>query len=213
MILRAAALVIAPLTAGGCTRAHESSWSGATIIALFALVVSVVSLLFSLYSSHREHQSRLVLDQTGDSTTDVIVEWPGVTTYQLSVLAVNASPTATIVIREYCVKLPWQDESFTLLEDPTLLVPERDRYKFPRTDIDHPRGNVVNHKRNGDGVLRPGSVVQGLLLAWSADPVPAGYRHQKEVRVEVGISDETGKSYRHPFTMWMNLARKQTAQL
>jgi hypothetical protein len=209
---QAASIIL--LGTGACIGPRHPLWAAPTvIIAVAALVVSLLGLGFSVYSWFWTVHRRLVLDQTGDSTTDVIFEGQHGTTYKLTAVVIHASKTTTVVIREFRVKLPWHDDFFELLDDPRLLVPPRDRYKFPGTQMEHARTDVINHWRNAEGVLPPGGTLEGLLLAYSPGSVPQDYRQQGEVRVEVGISDETGKSYRHAFTMRMNLARKQAAQL
>lgn len=199
------------LTTGVCTGGHESLWTTSTVLAVLAVLVSVVSMGFSLWSWYREHLRRLVLDQTGNSMTDLILETTnaGPTTYQLNVVVINASLTTTIVIRSFCLKLPWDDEFLKLLDDPRLLVPQRDDYKFPCTEMHYPRTSVINHKRNADGVLRPGGTIQGLLRAYSPKLVPQEYRDQKDVRVQFWVTDETGKTYRNDaFEMRISLARE-----
>ena len=62
------------LTTGVCTGGHESLWTTSTVLAVLAVLVSVVSMGFSLWSWYREHLRRLVLDQTGNSMTDLILD-------------------------------------------------------------------------------------------------------------------------------------------
>jgi hypothetical protein len=208
-MLSAATVTFNPLISGVRTGLCRASWTAPTFV---AVVVSLISLGFTLWSWFWVYRRRLVLDRDGHSKTDAVIEAGTIgtgTLFSLNTVVINASVNRTIVIREFCVKLPWKDDLFELLNDPQADDPPSDYYKFPATGVQHPREKVINHKRNAEGVLPPGCVIKGLLLAYSPTPIAQQYRQRNEVVVQISVLDERGKRHRRNLKMWIHHGREK----
>ena len=116
------------------------------------------------------------------------VRFRGGTEYIFYARIVNNSYRVLQMVDLWC-RLPWEDQCFTWLKP---YPSEREQYRQLGGRI-FPRETVVNH-RLGERLV-PGASVEGFLLACSIGTlIPDDYPHGTEVRAELGILDQFGRS-------------------
>ena len=94
---------------------------------------------------------------------------------------------AEIIITDCHFVLPWDlNHSLSLLG-----ISDRSLCYRPAKGLEFDRDNVLNHRIMDGGLrLRRGELVEGLLIATGAAPLPEGYVHGMPVEVELLLADQ-----------------------
>jgi hypothetical protein len=109
-------------------------------------------------------EPELDIQQRGGVYDSTVLEIsPGLLAYVFEVGITNRTSRA-IRCFDLELRLPYPDDSFYWLGDPRFEDPI-DKFRVPGTTLNYGRNEVLNHVLLGDGILRPGAVKRGLLLA------------------------------------------------
>jgi len=109
-------------------------------------------------------EPELDIQQRGGVHDSTVLELNhGLLAYVFEVAITNRTSRA-IRCLDLELKLPYSDDSFYWLGDPRFEDPI-ERFRVPGTTLSYGRNEVPNHVLLGEGILRPGGVKRGLLLA------------------------------------------------
>ncbi len=119
-------------------------------------------------------------------------------------LRLTSRSPAEIEIRGFKCRLPWPDPNFTFLGDPRIYTPGEQEQTLPSL-----RGfrcnEVLNHRKDELGKIKPGDFLEGVLLAWSMDTrVPADYLHGHPASVEIVVVDQLGREHSSPVNVFVD---------
>jgi hypothetical protein len=106
----------------------------------------------------------------------------------------------TFKIWGWKLDLPWEDPQFQWLADPTEYSSVEEMYKFPSSALKFPRSVVVNHCH----ALKRGRGLDGLLLGWGYESIPASYRHGATVNASLVLTDDMNHGFVTPVQLWVN---------
>src|SRR5258708_2035565 len=110
-------------------------------------IPGILSNLWKQFGPERRKLS--IYQEDTSSVTQNVSQVSGIalTAVAFTVTITNNSPSSIIVIRDFKVSLPWDDEALYVLRDPAE-VQKGGRYKVEYTLIDHARDEVLNHRRH-----------------------------------------------------------------
>ena len=114
--------------------------------------------------------------------------------YSVSLSVVVNMPN--FALTAFDLELPWKATPI-FIEPPSGQAP----YKLPNGD-QYPQDVVINHFANPQRLLRRGQVIEGLLLAWSFESIPADYAHGSEIPASLIIYDQFAESYKQSIILW-----------
>jgi hypothetical protein len=113
-------------------------------------------------------------------------------------VAVNRSE---LKIWAWRLDLPWEDPQFQWLADPSEYSSRDDMYQFPGCPtLKYPRSEVINHCK----ALRRSRGLEGLLLAWSFESIPASYGHGATLNASIVLIDDMNHDFVTPVHLWVN---------
>jgi hypothetical protein len=105
--------------------------------------------------------------------------------------------------------LPWEDRQFQWLADPLEHVPSDDKYQIPGcVGLRYSRDEVLNHRRT----LKRGHPLDGLLLGFSFESIPASYRSGATIDASVVLIDEMGRDFSSPVQFWADRSAEISQQ-
>jgi hypothetical protein len=104
-----------------------------------------------------------------------------------------------LTIWKWQLDLPWKDSQVHWIADP-LGSAYDNMYQIPGWDVKFARCQVINHRH----VLRRGHSLDGLLLGFSFEPIPASYRHGANIDASLVLIDEMGRDFSTPVQLWAN---------
>jgi len=97
-----------------------------------------------------------------------------------------------ITITDCTLVLPWESNPSLYLDS----VSDGSRYYRPAKGLEFERDDVLNHRIMEGGLrLRRGELLEGLLIATGAPPIPEGYSHGMPVEVELLLTDQFDEVY------------------
>jgi hypothetical protein len=94
-----------------------------------------------------------------------------------------------VVLQEFDLTSPDWPLNAVILGDPGGSNSANEFYRLLDRTRYH-RNEVVNHRLDEEGILRRGDILEGLLLAYSLDPVPAKYPNWGLMRLCVSITNQ-----------------------
>jgi hypothetical protein len=106
-------------------------------------------------------------------------------------------------IWKWQLDLPWNDLQIQWLPDPLGIVYD-DMYQIPGWDVRFARSEVINHRR----ALRRGHGLDGLLLGFSFESIPALYQHGANIDASLVLISEMGRDFSTPVQLWANRIAK-----
>lgn len=112
-------------------------------------------------------------------------------------------------ILKWELDLPWEDSQFQWLADPSERVSSDGMYQIPGcVGLKYPRAEVLNHRRT----LKRGHGLDGLLLGFGFEPIPACYRHGSTIDASLLLIDEVGREFSWPVQFWADRSAKISQQ-
>lgn len=101
--------------------------------------------------------------------------------------------------------LPWKDPKFQFLPEPQGHRFPDNMYKFPGCEnLMYPRDQVINHQRE----LKPGRILEGLLLGFSFESIPDSYHHRSTIHARLVLIDGKEHSFSTPIQLWADRSVK-----
>jgi hypothetical protein len=153
--------------------------------------------VWNVFNALVERRPKLVIRQTGDSITDRAHTRPdGRVIYMLRVAITNESTKKPVVLANFQLLLPWNDEYLDLLPDPKEV--DKDEYIIPgptNTMLRYERDMILNHRVNAQGKLGPGDIMNGALLFNGMEPIPDDIPHGSEIDVNLRVLLHHGRSF------------------
>lgn len=112
-------------------------------------------------------------------------------------------------ILRWALDLPWEDPEFQWLADPSERVPSDGMYQIPGCiGLKYPRDEVLNHRR----LLKRGHGLDGLLLGFGFESIPANYGHGETINANLQLIDEMGRGFSSPVQFWADRSAKVRQQ-
>ena len=104
---------------------------------------------------------------------------------------------------------PWKQTSFWWLEDPELIDGRSRCYRFVGGSTrDFPRELVINHRLQVTRQFSAGQSVEGLLLGFSCDSIPATFSQGAMISTFLVLYDQFARPYRAPVELWTDRTTK-----
>jgi len=89
------------------------------------------------------------------------------------------------------------------VEDPEVIDGLSRRYRLVgASTLDFPRDLVINHRLQVTRAFSAGESVEGFLLGFGCDPIPAEFSQGKMIRAFLVLYDQFARPYRAPVELW-----------
>lgn len=112
---------------------------------------------------------------------------------------------SNFTLAEFDLEVPWE-ANLDFLEDPHTRS-KQGYYEFGNRD-EYPRDAVINHYADIRCTRSRGTVIDGLLLASSSDPIPTRFEHGATIPGFVKIIDQRGYPYQQDISLWADRSQK-----
>jgi hypothetical protein len=143
----------------------------------------------------------------GVSETSAFDLDPAGTGFMLSLsLTILRKPFA---IAGFGLALPWMRTPVIWLSDPADDDGPHNTYRFPgRHSPEFPREVAINHIANAQRNLSPGRCIEGLLLGYGLDSIPAYFQHGGDVVGNLVVIDQFGERHSAEISFWIDRSAK-----
>ena len=153
-------------------------------------------------------RQKLLISQAGGPLESTAIDLSCGGTGYIIDLEIASNIPRLVVIREFCLNLPWQDPNLLFLSDTADRGARPHLYVLPGTKIEYPRELVLNHRVSSKGGLRRGETMEGLLLAVGFTPIPDRFHHGDSVGSTVSVVDQFGYEHSSEIVLWIDRSAK-----
>ena len=84
----------------------------------------------------------------------------------------------------------------------------QESYKFLGADLEYKREDVINHRHDAEGILKPGDAVTGFLLVQGFQNIPFDLFRCNPIPVTVVVVDAKDRAHRSTHTFVMPLPNR-----
>lgn len=177
------------------------------VISVLSLCLGVAALIWQALTWWQDRRPRVLIEQVGDSRTDLARVPVCAPLYTVNVAIINQSPRTPMVIIGMRLDAEW-DHGIQLASDPREDPrqedsPQRDVYTLSGANESLLRCSVINHRLYAEGSLGVGGVIKGTVIGWGQRPIPGKYPHGKEVKIEFSVQDQNKKWHQESVSVWI----------
>ena len=156
---------------------------------------------------HHEERELFIRQVGGVLESSVDDSDGGLTQYIISVRITSNLP-GRFAISSFGLEPPFQDPFFHLLEDPLEVGGPRNTYRFPGSNLEFNRREVINHYADVRRTLSRGQSVQGLLLGVGFEPIPDRTWPENLMPAFLKVFDQFEREYPGPVSLWVFRSQK-----
>ena len=153
-------------------------------------------------AGHRE-DSGLLIRQVGGVVESSVDDSDGGLTQYIIHVCITSNLPGRFAISSFGFECPLKDPFFQLLEDPVETGARRNTYRFPGTDLEFERSQVINHLADVRHTLSRGQSLQGFLLGVGFEPIPDRTWPENLMPAFLKVFDQYGREYSEPVFLWV----------
>lgn len=171
-------------------------------VAYVGMATGTITLAGLLYTIWR-NRIVLIISQSGSNVTNRVFTTeggPAGITMEVKIINDSLKP---VTIRGYDLQLLWNDPDWRWLYDPVEVGCEAKTYKMPGTFLEYPRDMIINHRKFTEGVMKPGDVIEGMLMGWGPIPIPECFPQGTEIEMTLSVYDQRGRAHKSKFTFFV----------
>ena len=148
----------------------------------------------------------LVVRQTGGIIESTAFDWGAGAGFKINLVV--TSKMSSFAVSHIELELPWK-QTFWWLEDPEVIDGPSRCYRFVGdSTLEFPRNLVLNHRLQVTRPFSAGESVEGFLLGFGCDPIPAGFSQGKMIPAFLVLYDQFASPYRAPVELWADRTTK-----
>jgi hypothetical protein len=153
----------------------------------------------------------LIVYQVGGLVDSSAVDWSRGTGFKICLAITINLPM--FAISDFALELPWKNDSFYWLQDPSEIDGISRCYRFGIRDfIEFERSEVINHYADVRRTFSSGQSLKGFLLGFGFDPIPDEFPHGMMIPAFLVICDQHWRKYRSPIKLWTDRSEKYVSR-
>ena len=152
----------------------------------------------------RHHEeSELVIRQVGGVVESSVDDSDGVLTQYIISVRITSNLPGRFGISSFGLECPLKDPFLHFLEDPVETGARWNSYRFPGSNLEFDRSQVLNHLADVRRTLSRGQSVQGFLLAVGFEPIPDCTWPGNLMPAFLKVFDQFERKYSAAISLWV----------